>query len=326
MSLLQLDDLRVSYRAENGLVHAVNGVSLTLDAGQKIGIVGESGSGKSTLAMAIPNLLPGSGQSEVAGNIWFDGKNLAELDEAAMRRRRGRDIAVVFQDPLASLNPVLTIGEQVAEAIRAHRSVSWPAAKQEAAHWLAEVGLADARNALRRYPHELSGGMRQRVMIAAAIALAPRLVIADEPTTALDLTTQAQVLDLLERLVEQHGAALILITHDFGVIGEMVDEVMVMYAGEVVDRAPTAELFARQRHPYTRALMHAMPSEARLGDDLDTLPGAPPDMSNPPEACAFAPRCDRRTGRCERTKPLLHEVSADGHMVACHHPYGGATP
>lgn len=321
MALLEIDTLRVRFRAEHGTVHAVNGVSFALGAGEKLGIVGESGSGKSSLAMAIPRLLPLSGQPRLDGQVRFDGVDLVALDETAMRDRRGRDIAVVFQDPLASLNPVLTIGEQVAEAIRAHRAVSWSIARREAADWLAEVGIADPAQALRKFPHELSGGMRQRVMIAAALALEPRLVIADEPTTALDLTTQAQVLDLLERLVSQHGAALILITHDFGVIAETVDEVLVMYAGEIIDRAATSDLFERQCHPYTRALMSAMPSEDRLGTDLESLPGSPPDLLHPPAACAFAPRCIRRTPRCDRVKPLLQAAAGDGHMVACHHPF-----
>jgi oligopeptide/dipeptide ABC transporter ATP-binding protein len=324
-SLLDVRNLHVRFRMLDGTIFAVNGVSLHLDTGETLGLVGESGSGKSVTSLAVMRLLPPEPGAEVSGEIVFDGRDLARLPEKQMRSMRGRDIAMVFQDPMTSLNPVLRIGEQVVETIRAHREIDADGARARAAELLRLVGIADPERQLDRYPHEFSGGMRQRVMIAMALALEPKLLIADEPTTALDVTIQAQVLELLKRLTTETGTAVILITHDLGVVARMTRRVAVMYAGKVVESAPTGELFANPRHPYTVGLLHSIP---RLDGEVGVLrpiEGSPPDLRTEPEGCPFAPRCAWRLDACwERMPDLVPAGSgndpAAGHLVACHNP------
>jgi len=320
--LLDVRDLRVRFTLLDGTVFAVNGVSLHLEAGETLGLVGESGSGKSVTSLAMMRLLPPQPAARVSGEIVFDGRDLATLPEKQMRAMRGRDIAMVFQDPMTSLNPVLRIGEQIQETIRAHRDVDAATARARAAELLRLVGIADPERQLERYPHEFSGGMRQRVMIAIALALEPKLLIADEPTTALDVTIQAQVLELLKELTAERGTAVILITHDLGVVARMTRRVTVMYAGKVVESAPTADLFASPTHPYAVGLLHSIP---RLEGDvgmLKPIEGSPPDLRTEPKGCPFAPRCAWRLDVCWERMPDLDPVEVDGneHMVACHNP------
>jgi len=324
-ALLDVQDLRVRFRMLDATIFAVNGISLYLDPGETLGLVGESGSGKSVTSLALMRLLPPQPAAEVSGAIVFDGRDIASLPEKQMRSMRGRDIAMVFQDPMTSLNRVLRIGEQVEETIRAHREVDSTGARARAVELLRLVGIADPERQLERYPHEFSGGMRQRVMIAMALALEPKLLIADEPTTALDVTIQAQVLELLKKLTMETGTAVILITHDLGVVARMTRRVAVMYAGKVVESAPTGELFADPRHPYTVGLLHSIP---RLDGDVGTLrpiEGSPPDLRREPDGCPFAPRCAWRLDTCWEQMPELlplepaSDVVAE-HVVACHNP------
>jgi oligopeptide/dipeptide ABC transporter ATP-binding protein len=320
--LLDVRDLRVRFTLLDGTVFAVNGVSLHLDAGETLGLVGESGSGKSVTSLALMRLLPPQPAAHVTGEIVFDGRDLAGLPERQMRAMRGRDLAMVFQDPMTSLNPVLRIGEQIEETIRAHRDVDTDTAKSRAAELLRLVGIADPEGQLDRYPHEFSGGMRQRVMIAMALALEPKLLIADEPTTALDVTIQAQVLELLKELTTERGTAVILITHDLGVVARMTRRVAVMYAGKIVESAPTAGLFASPTHPYTVGLLHSIP---RLEGDvglLKPIEGSPPDLRTEPKGCPFAPRCAWRLDVCWERMPDLDPIAVNGndHLVACHNP------
>ena len=323
--LLEVRDLRVRFTLLDGTVFAVNGVSLHLERGETLGLVGESGSGKSVTSLALMRLLPPQPAAHVSGEIVFDGRDLASLPEKQMRAMRGRDLAMVFQDPMTSLNPVLRIGEQIEETIRAHREVDPATAHARAAELLRLVGIPNADGQLERYPHEFSGGMRQRVMIAMALALEPKLLIADEPTTALDVTIQAQVLELLKKLTADEGTAVILITHDLGVVARMTRRVAVMYAGKVVESAPTADLFASPRHPYTVGLLHSIPRlEGEVGA-LRPIEGSPPDLRTEPSGCPFAPRCPWRLDVCWERMPDLDPVSlgdgtADDHRVACHNP------
>ena len=324
-SLLDVRDLRVRFRMVDGTIFAVNGVSLHLDRGETLGLVGESGSGKSVTSLALMRLLPPQPAAEVSGAIVFDGRDISSLPEKQMRSIRGRDIAMVFQDPMTSLNPVLRIGEQVEETIRAHREVDSAGARARAAELLRLVGIADAERQLERYPHEFSGGMRQRVMIAMALALEPKLLIADEPTTALDVTIQAQVLELLKQLTTETGTAVILITHDLGVVARMTRRVAVMYAGKVVESAPTGELFANPKHPYTVGLLHSIPRLDGEVGMLRPIEGSPPDLRTEPMGCPFAPRCAWRLDVCWEQMPDLLPLgsmagSAPEHLVACHDP------
>jgi oligopeptide/dipeptide ABC transporter ATP-binding protein len=320
--LLDVRDLRVRFTLLDGTVFAVNGVSLHLETGETLGLVGESGSGKSVTSLALMRLLPPQPAAHVSGEIAFDGRDLAALPERQMRAMRGRDLAMVFQDPMTSLNPVLRIGEQIEETIRAHRDVDSDTARARAAELLRLVGIADPEGQLDHYPHEFSGGMRQRVMIAMALALEPKLLIADEPTTALDVTIQAQVLELLKELTTERGTAVILITHDLGVVARMTRRVAVMYAGKVVESAPTADLFASPTHPYTVGLLHSIP---RLEGDIGMLKpieGSPPDLRTEPTGCPFAPRCAWRLEVCWERMPDLDPIPVNGndHLVACHNP------
>ncbi|MTH35958.1 ATP-binding cassette domain-containing protein [Paracoccus limosus] len=312
--LLTIRNLRVHFPGQTGEVLAVDGVDLTLRAGEIVGLVGESGSGKSVTAMSILRLVPGARSS---GQIALEGRDLIGLGAAEMRALRGDRIGMVFQNPMTSLNPAYTIGNQLIEAVRLHRPLGRGAARKLALTRLAEVGLTDAARVFTSYPHELSGGMRQRAMIAMAMICAPALLIADEPTTALGVTTQAQILHLLDRLRREHGTAILLITHDLAVVAAICDRVAVMYAGSVVEEAPSDDLIDRPRHPYTRALIEAIPSETGDRRRLYSIPGAAlmrPDA----QACAFAPRCATASERCRAARPPLITSGARG--LRCWHP------
>ncbi|MEO7195998.1 MAG: ABC transporter ATP-binding protein [Pseudonocardiaceae bacterium] len=313
--LLDIKNLRTDIQQRRSVVHAVDGVSLTLGEGQILGLVGESGSGKTMTGMSIVRLLPPGGHI-VGGSITLAGRELTALDDEAMRRVRGNEIGVVFQDPMTSLNPTMTIGNQIAEAVQGNRG----AARERAAETLDLVGMPRARERLDNYPHQLSGGMRQRVMIAMALASDPKLLIADEPTTALDATIQEQILDLLESLRARLGMGILLITHDLAVISRYADQVAVMYAGRIVETGPTGPVLRRMRHRYTEALMAAVPRRDQdAGIDLYSIPGLPPDLSDPPAGCRFHPRCLFSQDDCGATDPPLVTV-APGHQHACLHP------
>jgi oligopeptide transport system ATP-binding protein len=304
--LLSVRDLTVRFRTHDGTVHAVNGVSFDLEEGETLGLVGESGSGKSVTNLAVMRLLPQPAGHIEGGQVLFDEVDLTKVSEASMRDLRGREIAMIFQDPMTSLNPVLTIEEQMVETIQAHKRVTAADARARAIELLRMVGIAEPAIRLRNYPHQFSGGMRQRVMIAMALALEPKLLIADEPTTALDVTIQAQVLELLQRLTKEQGTAVILITHDLGVVAGMTRRINVMYAGFIVEAATTPELFARPRHPYTVGLLHSIPRlDATSGEALIPIEGVPPDLRIAPVGCPFAPRCAWRTPQCWMENPPL---------------------
>jgi oligopeptide transport system ATP-binding protein len=328
MTLLSVRDLVVRFRTHDGTVFAVNGVSFDLDEGETLGLVGESGCGKSVTNLAVMRLLPTPAGRIEGGRVFFEEKDLTSLDESEMRALRGKEIAMIFQDPMTSLNPVLTIEEQMVETIKAHRTATAKEARARAIELLAMVGIPDPEQRLRNFPHQFSGGMRQRVMIAMALALEPKLLIADEPTTALDVTIQAQVLELLSRLAAEHGTAVILITHDLGVVAGMTRRINVMYAGFVVESATTVDLFAEPSHPYTVGLLHSLPRlDAEPGEPLLPIEGTPPDLRHEPVGCPFAPRCAWRVERCWREMPALDpirptaEVRTTGplatHLSAC---------
>jgi peptide/nickel transport system ATP-binding protein len=315
--LLVLDAVGVQLATPRGPLRAVDGVSLALEPGRTLGIVGESGSGKTMLSRAILRLLPPN--ATLTGSVRFDGEELTALGPEALRRLRGRGIAVVFQDPMTSLNPVLTIGTQIVETLQAHLELHAAAARARAIELLAAVGLSAPEERLHQYPHQLSGGMRQRVAIAIAVSCEPRLLIADEPTTALDVTVQAQILDLLAREQQRRHMAMLLITHDLGIVAGRTDEVAVMYAGKIVERAATRTLFKAMRMPYTEALLAAIPRvDAAPHTPLAAIPGRPPDLTRLPPGCAFAPRCPRAGERCARERPSLS--GTPGHAFACWHP------
>jgi peptide/nickel transport system ATP-binding protein len=319
--LLQVRDLTVTFRSRGRAdVRAVDGVSLDIAAGETVGIVGESGSGKSVTSLAALGLLPRRGV-EVSGSVLFDDADLLTLPDAELRELRGRDIAMVFQDPMSSLNPVLTVGRQITEILTRHRGMDRREARDEAARLLASVGIADAARRLGSFPHQLSGGMRQRVMIAMALACAPRLLIADEPTTALDVTISAQILDLLRGLVVESQTALVLITHDLGVVAGLCEQVHVMYSGRIVESAGRQELFARPRHPYTTGLLASVPRlDQPRGEPLRPIPGAPSDTLPWAEGCAFAPRCTRQVPESLGAPPPLRRDDETGHLVRCCNP------
>ncbi|MBV9803865.1 MAG: dipeptide ABC transporter ATP-binding protein [Solirubrobacterales bacterium] len=317
--LLELDDLQTRIRLRSGTVHAVDGLSLELDAGETLGIVGESGCGKTMAAMSIMRLLPKGGYI-AGGEIRLNGSDLVKLSAAELRKVRGNEIGMVFQDPMTSLNPTMTIGRQIAEVVLTHREVSKEQAMKRAAEVLDLVGLPRPAERLRDFPHQLSGGLRQRVMIAMALACDPKLLIADEPTTALDVTIQAQILDLLDRIKRDLGMGIILITHDMGVIAGRADRVAVMYAGRKVETAETVELFTHVRHPYTEALLASIPQlDQDSSQELYSIPGIPPDLRRPPVTCRFAPRCAFATEQCRREDPPLAGDDPK-HPYACFHP------
>jgi oligopeptide/dipeptide ABC transporter ATP-binding protein len=319
VSLLSVEDLRVEFWTQRGTVFAVNGVSFEIGAGETLGIVGESGSGKSVTALAILGILPRAARV-AAGHARFGGRDLLTLSDRELRRIRGAEIAMVFQDPMTSLNPVLTIGRQLREAIETHLGLDRKAAEARAVELLDQVGIPSARSRIGDYPHQFSGGMRQRAMIAMALACEPKLLIADEPTTALDVTIQAQILDLLRTLVAERDTALILITHDLGVVAGMCERVHVMYAGMVMEEGPAESVFASPRHPYTLGLLQSVPRlDTPRGRKLQPIEGAPRDMLRPLAACPFAPRCAYEVPDSHREVPRLYEVEP-GHRVACFNP------
>jgi len=316
--LLEVRDLVVEFATQRGMVRAVDGIDLTLGAGATLGLVGESGCGKSVTSLAILGLLDGNARVR-SGSIRFEGRDLLTLDEPAMRRMRGARIAMIFQEPMTSLNPVFTVGAQIAETLRVHRGLDRKAAWARAVELMQLVEIPDPERRARAYPHELSGGMRQRVMIAIAISCEPALLIADEPTTALDVTIQAQILDLLRGLRERLGMGLLLITHDLGVVAAEADEVAIMYAGRIVERAPTTALFANPAHPYTRALLASLPRLEHRSGRLTPIPGRVPDLLALPSGCRFRDRCPRADAACAAQDPALVAI-APGRSVACVHP------
>ena len=315
--LLEVRDLHVWFDAEEGRVHAVRGVSLEVAAGTTLGIVGESGCGKSVTCQAVLRLTPRNGI--VQGSIRFDGLELTTLDGRALDAIRGRRIAMVFQEPMSALNPVHTVGMQIAESLRLHRGMQPADARAEARRLLDRVGIPEPERRLREYPHQLSGGMNQRAMIAMALACRPSLLLADEPTTALDVTIQAQILALLQELQRETGMAMILVTHDLGVVAESADRVAVMYAGSVVEEAAAVDLFASPRHPYTAGLLRALPRLDADAQQLEPIEGSLPSPRSALAGCAFAPRCARATERCRREAPP-RVACAPGRSVACHFP------
>jgi oligopeptide transport system ATP-binding protein len=311
--LLSVRDLRTYFHTDAGVVRAVDGVSFDISAGEVVGIVGESGSGKSVTAMTILGLLPTPPAKIESGQIIWKGKDLLTSTEKELRKIRGAQIAMIFQDPMSSLNPVYTIGNQVEEMIRTHQDVSKAQARKQAVDMLALVGIPRAADRVDDYPHQFSGGMRQRAMIAMALACQPELLICDEPTTALDVTVQAQVLDVIEKSARELGAAILLITHDLGVVAGMTDRVMVMYGGQIVERAPVDELFYTPRMPYTWGLLSSIPRVDQEGLRLTPIPGAPPIMSRPPQGCRFSPRCAHTKPVCSEAVPELALI--DGSTV-----------
>ncbi|MEI8333820.1 MAG: ABC transporter ATP-binding protein [Chloroflexota bacterium] len=316
MALLSVEDLVVRFRTHEGTIHAVNGVTFEVEEGERLGLVGESGCGKSVTNLAIIRLLPKPAGRIEGGRVMFEGQDLVLLREDQLRDIRGSDIAMIFQDPMTSLNPVLTIEEQMVETIQAHRKVSKQDARTRAIELLDMVGIPNPATRLKSFPHQFSGGMRQRVMIAMALALHPKLLIADEPTTALDVTIQAQVLELLEKLTTESSTALVLITHDLGVVAGMTQRINVMYAGFIVETAPTGELFAHPSHPYTVGLLHSIPRlDAEADEKLIPIEGRPPDMRNAPTGCPFAPRCAWRVDRCWTENPALEPLEPGARVV-----------
>jgi peptide/nickel transport system ATP-binding protein len=321
--LLEINDLRTEIRLKQAVVHAVEGVSLRVEAGETLGIVGESGCGKTMTALSIMKLLP-TGGSITGGSVKLDGTEISTLSEDDMRRVRGNEIGMIFQDPLTSLNPTMTVGKQIAEAVKLHRGANNEQALDRAAEVLNLVGLPQAKERIGEYPHQFSGGMRQRVMIAMALACEPKLLIADEPTTALDVTIQKQILELIDDLRHRLRMSVILVTHDLGVIAGRADRVAVMYAGKVAETTDTGTLFANPRHPYTEALFQSLPDKAaETKERLYSIPGIPPDLTRPPKACRFGARCRYVTDKCrEEDPPLGGEVAT--HQFACFHPVGSA--
>jgi peptide/nickel transport system ATP-binding protein len=315
--LLEVRDLRVHFPTEDGLVKAVDGLSLQLERGRRLGIVGESGSGKSAASLSIMGLHP-PGAARISGEIWLDGTELLSADAEQVRKLRGRSMAMIFQDPLSALHPYYTVGHQIVEAYRLHRDVSNQATDQHAVELLDRVGIPQARSRVKDYPHQFSGGMRQRVMIAMALSCNPQLLIADEPTTALDVTVQAQILDLLRDL----PAAVLVISHDLGVVAELADDILVMYAGRAVEYGPASDVFAAPQHPYTWGLLGSMPRWDRARSQrLTPIPGSPPSLINVPPGCPFHPRCRYAKltgGQASSTRPALRPAGSDVHLVACH--------
>ncbi len=311
--LLAIEDLRVVFGPPGREQVAVDGVSFTLNAGEVLGIVGESGSGKSLTALSILRLVPSPPGRIEAKAIRFMGRDLLALDERRMNEVRGADIAMIFQEPMSALNPVFTVGEQIAETLRVHEGLDRNTARLRSLELLNKVGISNPEQRLRQYPHELSGGMRQRVMIAIALACRPKLLIADEPTTALDVTIQAQILSLLRDLQRELGMAVLLITHDLGVVAQVVDRVAVMYAGRIVEQGSANAVFEQPSHPYTRLLLESIPSLDHDRDRLPTIPGMVPSLANLPPGCSFAPRCPYMIDACNAAVPALERVNAQHH-------------
>jgi oligopeptide/dipeptide ABC transporter ATP-binding protein len=315
--LLRVDNLRTWFHAQSGVVRAVDGVSFSIAAGRTLGLVGESGSGKSVTSLSIMRLIDAPGRIETGSGIVFNGRDLAGMAEDELRKIRGNALSMIFQEPITSLNPVMTVGDQLTEAIALHRTMPRRAALERVVEMLRLVGIASAERRLADYPHQLSGGMCQRIMIAMALCCGPELLIADEPTTALDVTIQAQVLVLLRDLRDRFGMAMLLITHDFGVIAEMADDVAVMYAGRIVEQGPVDRILDRPRHPYTQALLRSIPLLGmNQSEPLKVIRGMVPNAARWPDGCRFAPRCDHAFDRCLREAPVLIDVG-DAQKSAC---------
>ena len=325
--LLQVKDLHTEFRTGAGVVRAVDGVSYTVEQGETVAIVGESGSGKSVGALSILRLIPDPPGRIVRGEVLFAGRDLMHLPDAQMRDVRGGDIGMIFQEPMTSLNPVLTIGRQITETLEQHRRADRAAARRRAVELLGLVGIADPARRLEQYPHQLSGGMRQRVMIAIALACDPKLIIADEPTTALDVTIQAQILELMSGLTRRLNVALIIITHNLGVVARYAKRVNVMYAGAIVESGPAAAIYRNPRHPYTMALLRSVPRLDRPRQArLDPVDGQPPDLTRLDEGCAFRPRCRFAVDACAKARPALEPVGPAGHLSACLRAHQISTP
>jgi oligopeptide transport system ATP-binding protein len=316
-TLLQVKDLRTHFFTDEGVVRAVDGISYDVQEGETMGLVGESGCGKSVSALSILRLIPNPPGKIVGGEVWFDGQDLLKVDEDEIRHVRGNRIAMIFQEPMTSLNPVLTIGRQITEALELHMKMNRNAANRRAAELLEMVGIPEAHTRLDDYPHQFSGGMRQRVMIAMALSCNPKLLLADEPTTALDVTIQAQILEIMARLSSEFGTAVIIITHNLGVVARYANRVNVMYAGKIVESGSAREIYGHPRHPYTLGLLRSVPrlDEARR-DKLVPIEGLPPDLANIPPGCSFYPRCAYRIDRCRQEEPPLMLVDAQ-HYAAC---------
>ncbi len=316
--LLEVQDLRTYFKVKAGRVRAVDGVSFAIKSGEKLGVVGESGCGKSVTALSIMRLLPQPPAEYAGGSVLFEDEDLLDLQESAMRKIRGGKIGMIFQDPMTCLNPTMTVGKQIGEALRIHLKLGKDEAQKRAIALLEQVGIPAAAERINSFPHQFSGGMRQRVMIAIALACNPKLLIADEPTTALDVTVQAQILELINGVCTDFGTAVMLITHDLGVVAGMTDRVAVMYAGKVVETAPTDELFANPRHPYTLGLLSSVPRlDEERHSQLRTIEGAPPDLLQPPPGCPFMPRCAFARAICRTMPPLDPVAGNSGHLKAC---------
>ena len=316
--LLDMRNLVTRFYTQDGVVHAVNSVSYTLEEGGILGVVGESGCGKSVHALSIMRLIPSPPGRIEGGEVWFDGRDLLKVSESDMQHVRGAEIAMVFQDPMSSLNPVLTIGFQIMETLKLHQGMNDAQARERAGELLAMVGIPEAHERLDDYPHQFSGGMRQRAMIAMALSCNPKLLIADEPTTALDVTIQAQIIDLVKRLQEQLGMAVMWITHDLGIIAGLARKVNVMYAGYIVERGSVKDIYERSRHPYTIGLLGSLPRlDEAPGTKLISIPGLPPDLIDLPPACPFAARCTYAVDQCLEEMPPLEETDGEDHTVAC---------
>ncbi|UCH27941.1 MAG: ABC transporter ATP-binding protein [Trueperaceae bacterium] len=324
--MLDVKDIRTRFHTQDGTVFAVNGISFELKEGELLGVVGESGSGKSVTMMSLLKLLPMPPAEIVSGTAFFEGKDLIKLDIDKMRNVRGGRIGFIFQDPMTSLNPVLTIGYQLTESLRVHLGMNRAQARKRAVELLQLVGIPSPGDRLNDYPHQFSGGMRQRVMIAIALSCDPKVLIADEPTTALDVTIQAQILELVKRLRQELGMSIVWITHDLGVVAGMADRVMVMYGGFVVERAAVKELYGNPQHPYTRGLLNSLPRlDAERAERLENIEGQPPSLFSEPTACPFAPRCPYAFERCLEENPLLEEIGCS-HEVACWWDIDGGVP
>jgi oligopeptide/dipeptide ABC transporter ATP-binding protein len=323
--LLQVDDLTVEFGGGDTAVPALRGISFTVERGERIGIVGESGSGKSVTSQAIMRLLPRT--ATVGGSVRFDGRDVLDMAARQLSDWRGSEVAMIFQDPMSSLNPLMRVGRQITESLRRHRGLSRADAEAEAVHLLTSVGISDAERRLRDYPHAFSGGMRQRVCIAIALSCTPGLIIADEPTTALDVTVQAQVLDLLDGLADDHFSAVMLISHDLGVVSSFCDRILIMYAGQIVEFGPIDQIVNAPRHPYTRALLDSIPRmDGALPERLPAIPGAPPHrIPREVTRCSFADRCPRVQDRCRTQRPDM-TPDGNGAAFACHFPLGIAEP
>ena len=317
MALLEVKELKTRFSTPDGIVNAVNGISYSLEPGEAMGIVGESGCGKSVSVLSIMRIIPDPPGKIVGGEVLFEGRDLLKMALRDLRKVRGNQIAMIFQDPLTSLNPVLTIGRQISEAVLLHTDKNKREARQRTVELLDLVGIPEPENRLNEYPHQFSGGMRQRVMIAMALSCDPQILIADEPTTALDVTIQAQIVDLVKRLQDELGMAVIWITHDLGVVAGFVDKVLVMYAGHIVEAAPLKEFYANPLHPYSIGLLGSLPRlDAKIQEKLISIDGLPPDLIDMPECCPFVARCKHAIDRCNHENPLLRQVGPS-HQIAC---------